>query len=208
MTEKEYEKQIKYLKSYSSITVEMKKLKHDLSKHIVVVSSYLDSGQTDKARCYMNEVLNGYKNINELDLIHNKIISSIINYNLRSINENNILFRFYVDVPQKIHIKDIDLTIVLSNIMENAIEACSKVPEKDQRIIELYMVYINDILFIKETNAFSGILHMEKNKILTDKEDTQNHGFGFVNIKNSVAKYEGSFDFYTEENNFYVEIRM
>lgn len=208
MTEKEYEKQIKYLKSYRSITVEIKKLKHDLSKHMIIINSYLDSGQTEEARNYMNEVLNSYKNINEVASIHNKIISSIINYNLRSINENNILFRFYVDVPKKIHIKDIDLTIAMSNIMDNAIEACSKIPEKSQREIELYIEYKNGILFIKETNTFAGILHTGENKILTDKQDTQNHGFGLENIKSSVARYGGCFELYTKENKFFVEIKM
>lgn len=208
MTEKEYEKQIKYLKSYSSITVEMKKLKHDLSKHMIIVSSYLDSGQTEEARDYTNEVLNSYKNINEVASIHNKIISSIINYNLRCIDENNILFRFYIDVPREIHIKDIDLTIVLSNIMDNAIEACSKIPEKSQREIELIIEYKNGLLSINETNTFSGILHKEENKVLTDKEDTQNHGFGLENIKNSVARYGGSFELHTKENKFFIEIRV
>lgn len=110
MTVKGYEKQIEYLKSYNSVTTEMRKLRHDLTKHVIVLSDYLNSGRVKDAGNYINEILESYKSINEIASIQNKIISSIINYNIKITAENNIHFNFYADVPEKMHVKDIDIT--------------------------------------------------------------------------------------------------
>ena len=191
-TENEYEKQIVYFENYNEVSTEIKQLKHDLTKHVISISEYLDNGQVEEARDYINDLLGDYKNKNAIMSIKNKIIASIINYKIKIMNSNDISFEFYSNVPEKTHIKDVDLTIILSNILDNAVEACQNISLGSQKEIELIMEYNNNKLLIRETNTFEGTILCDKDKILTTKTDEYNHGFGLENITKSVKKYNGS----------------
>ncbi|KUK71605.1 MAG: GHKL domain protein [Clostridiales bacterium 38_11] len=55
--------------------------------------------------------------------INNKIMSSLINYNMNKMTKNSIVFEYDIDLPTEIHVSDVDMTIIMGNLLDNAIEA-------------------------------------------------------------------------------------
>lgn len=96
-----------------------------------------------------------------------------------------------------------DLVIILSNLFDNAIEAAVKSKEKK---IFLKIKNINDTLILKMWNTNTKIPNVKHEKFITDKLETEGHGWGIESVKCLVKKYEGSIRFKYNSEFFQVTI--
>ncbi|MBU5425783.1 ATP-binding protein [Tissierella pigra] len=99
-----------------------------------------------------------------------------------------------------------DTVVILGNLLDNAIEASSKV--ENNRIIDIRIKYKNDILFIYVNNSFDGSIVYEGEKMKTTKKDKETHGIELNNIEKILKKYDGTMKVYHTENRFHVDILM
>ena len=98
-----------------------------------------------------------------------------------------------------------DLCTIFINIMNNAIEACEKVPRN--RFINVTASTHDNHLYIIADNPFIGNIDVtNKGTIRKKKKDTINHGIGTLNIKSIVEKHSGTVKYSVEDNIFTVEI--
>lgn len=99
-----------------------------------------------------------------------------------------------------------DLCTIISNLLDNAIEAVVKVDE-DSRYIDVTFRYDDLMLYFDVCNPYAGELHISQNVIVT-KKVSQNHGYGLLNVRKSVELYNGSMDIKTDNNTFEVLIAL
>ena len=85
---------------------------------------------------------------------------------------------------------DSDLCIVLSNSLENAMEACRKVPPEQNPFVAAEARQFVGQFLIKVVNSYDGQLSKNGNTLATSKEGS-GHGFGLNNIKKVVESYDG-----------------
>ena len=114
-----------------------------------------------------------------------------------------ISFSFSSNDLSKLVIQSEDLVVLLSNTLNNAIEACNKCNNK---IIKFKAVLEDDGLIISVKNTFNGNIVKKDEKIVSTKKDELNHGYGLKNISNIVNKYGGDFIIDYSETEFYVVI--
>ena len=95
---------------------------------------------------------------------------------------------------------------IISNLLNNAIEACEKIQE-DKRIIEFEIVGYNSQIFISVCNSYDmeSIIN-QKQKFITTKEDKLNHGIVLENVRMTVKKYDGDMRISQENERFIVTI--
>ena len=95
---------------------------------------------------------------------------------------------------------------IISNLLNNAIEACEKIQE-DKRIIEFEIVGYNSQIFISVCNSYDmeSIIN-QKQKFITTKEDKLNHGIVLENVRRTVKKYDGDMRISQENERFIVSI--
>ncbi len=87
--------------------------------------------------------------------------------------------------------KEIDVTSILGNLLDNAMEAAKKC-EKGLVSIALYMENSGSLSVCRiENNYMVGELRSEGNKLLTTKENPEWHGIGLQNVKRLVEEYSG-----------------
>ena len=96
---------------------------------------------------------------------------------------------------------DITLCSVFANTLDNAIEACSKIPSGQQRKISAKARYTKEGYFSYEiVNTKENEVQKRKGRFLTDKEDPHSHGLGIASVQEIIEKNGGTLDIsYTEK---------
>ena len=184
----------------STEEAELRKLRHDIKNHLITLREYLDSGQSDKARLFIDDIL-GANNTNlELSNCGVVAIDSLVNAKFLIAKNFSIDFSTDIHTPSTLPFKDSDLSVILGNILDNAIEANKKVNTLN-KYIKLYITYENNYLVIACINSYNGQVIKNSNGTFgTTKTDKRNHGLGINTIKEICAKYSGSATF--ENNDF------
>lgn len=94
---------------------------------------------------------------------------------------------------------DCDLTLVLRNVVSNVLAAIKSV---ENGKAEIHLIYKKAVFFIQINNDFHGQLTIENNKLCTVYENKENHGYGIVNSKRVVEKYDGELCVEDKNNKF------
>lgn len=102
-------------------------------------------------------------------------------------------------------INDTELVIILSNLFNNAIEACEKLEER--KIITAIVNNLDGLLFVSFSNTVKNKVKASAN-LKTDKQNSNRHGYGIRNIKEIVHSYDGTINIEQGENYFSVSIMI
>lgn len=86
------------------------------------------------------------------------------------------------------------MVVILTNVIDNAIEAAEKVTDEIKRKISLKIKVLDEVTFLNIENYTETPVVIRNNKVITSKEDRMKHGYGLLNVSSIVAQYGG---FYT-----------
>ena len=167
----------------------IRKFKHDYNNHLLLLQKYLEDNEVEKAKEYIVKMSALLPEVNHINT-GNNIVNSIANHYFSNVQEENIRVFWDGKIPENCGIEDIDLCLIFSNIISNALEGIIKL-EKSQREIRISSELIQHILIICESNPISEEIYMNNGLPVTSKEDKINHGFGLETVKNVVKKYQG-----------------
>ena len=167
-----------------------------------------------KIEASLNKKSNSFADINEMIAIYdskietgNKLLDVLFTEKSLYCEQNNIKFSAMIDGDKLGFIEDGDLYCIFGNITDNALEAVSKIPEIDKRIINITVQVKDHMLIIQEDNYFHGKISFDNNGLpITSKDDKDYHGFGFKSIKLLVEKYNGIITAYTNNDVFHLNI--
>lgn len=192
--EKKYEQTSMSFKSLSGIL-------HDTNKHLIYLRECVVQKDYSEAIEYIDTAINNlsdsYKRINTGHLVIDALVSNA--YNNAEIK--NINFRTDIKIDKsKINIERYDLSVVLGNLLDNAIEACIKISNIDDRFIEVNIFTNETTLVINILNSTVG--NNLFNKFESDKPDKVMHGYGLNNVNLIAEKYGGSFIAERRESKF------
>lgn len=183
--------------------IEMKTLRHDVKHYLSTAAELITDGKPEKAKSYIESVIN--EKINPAVVGVNTgsaVIDAVINRRLEICAEKNIEMKCLIDT-QFVSENDIDVSILLSNLLDNAIEGCScdDIPQ-----IELVVKKKKSLTFIMTKNSITRSVLDENPKLKTSKKDKSAHGYGLRSIRNIAEKYGGSVNSLEESGCFITEI--
>jgi len=183
--------------------LEMKTLRHDVKHYLSTAAELISDGDPEKAKTYIESVINEKINPTIVGVnTGSAVVDAVINRRLAICAENGIEVKCLIDT-QFVSEYDIDVSILLSNLLDNAIRGCegSVSPE-----IELVIRSKKSLTYITVKNSISESVLKNNPDLKTGKPDKSSHGFGIKSVKNIARKYEGSADFKEESNKFLAEI--
>ena len=192
---------------YRSLSDEREKQKarsHDYINNLNVMLMLAREGKVDEEIRYIEEQLG--RELQSVDVIDtgNTLINAVLNIKYLEAKEKGIIIPFIADNLTGLKISDSDLVTILTNILDNAIEAVQKCDEK--RIV-FKIIKDSDLLIIDSTNPYAGQLPDEES-FITTKNDKKNHGFGLLNVKNTVKANNGNCFIDTEGGIFHISIAI
>lgn len=183
----------------------MRRWRHDYHNHIQTMKAYMSLGQYDETAEYLNRLEKDLAAVDTVLKTGNVMVDAILNSKLSLIQERCIPVDATAAVPEDIAISDIDLSVLIGNLLDNAMEACMKLPEKE-RFIRIYIDIIKKQLYLSVVNAMPGDIKGHDGRFLSAKG--ANHGFGLPSIDNIVAKHGGYLNRKTDEGIFATEIML
>lgn len=189
-----------YIKELHSKT---RQLKHDMKNHIMVITSYLNDEDYDKAKDYMSEILGRLNRMYTYIETGNSLLNYIVNQKLEKAKENGIDIKAEIDNISFSKIGSVDFSDLLNNLLDNAIEASVK--EKDKQI-ELNILKKKGFNTILIKNKISKSILNKNPDLISTKKIKEEHGFGIKKIKSVVEKYDGMLDIYEKDNYFCVYV--
>lgn len=193
-----------------SLYLEIRRIRHDLKKHLLVLLEMVRSGQRNETEKYITQLLDvGIGNRPE-EVSHsgNIVIDSLINNTYTLAQKDNINFNINVFIPAALPFESGHLAIILGNLIENSLEACREIKE-GKRFINLDISYIKEVFQLSISNNYQK--KRKKDNIghyITTKNDTIYHGLGLSSIKHAVANYQGQVEIVDDDNEFQVIIVM
>ena len=179
---------------------------HDLRKELRRLKD--KKGElTDEDFLMLEESLNFYDssvktgNVNIDALIQDKLIYC---------NSVGIEFTSLVDGDAFKDLAGSDVYFLLTNIIDNAIEATENIQEQEHRVITLTASNKQGILVIEETNYYHGQLEFNSDKSIktTKQENKKYHGYGTKSIAYIVKKYDGTMEYDTKDGIFKLRIAI
>lgn len=165
-------------------------VKHDIKNHIFSLMLLLE--EPESAKTYAKKLLDTIDDSTLLCSSKNFIIDSIVNFKLQNLTEQGVDLTVDVFAPKELNILAYDLTIILANILDNAVTASLECVEN--RFISLRINYNKNYLIIALRNSYSGVLNIQNGELKSTKQAKTNHGIGIKNIKQAVERYGGILD--------------
>jgi len=158
------------------------------------------------AKALLVQILDGFTQSPSRIETGYSLIDAIISQKLKQSQDRQIRLNVEYHLNDIQRISDIDLSVILGNALDNAIESTEQMVEIDQRVISLTLQSEKGLLIIKLTNPISGQLIKENGQYVSTKADHSKHGFGFSSIRLLVEKYQGLLRVDTTESEFSLTI--
>jgi sensor histidine kinase regulating citrate/malate metabolism len=177
-----------------------------LNNHLAVLKLLVEKNEHNEAMKHIEQMTDAIVTANEYAQSGNIIIDSILNFKLQEAVQHGISISLELNIPEQLYITSYDMSVILGNLLDNAINACSKL-EKDKRL-DIKIKYKRGRLITKITNTYNGNLNYSGDNLITSYEDKENHGMGFKNIKSVLDKYNGEMEIEHTENVFTVVLLM
>ncbi|MCG8541518.1 MAG: GHKL domain-containing protein [Clostridia bacterium] len=210
LKEREYKRQEFYIKNMGDMFKTLKGQRHDFNNHVGCIYGLMRMDKFAEARVYIEKLTKEANEYNEIVNANNPILTSLLNIKITKAKKKGIEVETNVDMNKDISIEYIDLSIIMGNLLDNAIEAYEHIKEGNRYIeVDIYTKVNN--LIIKVTNRKPSEIKLQEkiNKEgFTTKEDIQNHGFGLKNIRQVVSKYKGIIKIEDEGDIFKVNIAI
>lgn len=196
-----YSMQLELMKT---IDENVSSFRHDMNKHIYSLRTLAQSGEIDRIENYLDQIDETTAKVTFANS-GNLIVDSIINYEISKLNLEEVEFGIELGfVPESSKLEDYDLTILLSNLLNNAIEALSKLDSNKR--LQLHMKFEKGILFLNVENTFDGEIKLNRSKIITSKLNARRHGYGLRNVERVIKKYNGEKVIDYHDNIFKVKV--
>lgn len=199
--------QIDHYKSYEKYIEITRRFRHDIKNHNFLVLTLIKKGDYRGAIRYINNLTDDIFDIPYNSITNNKIIDAVLTGAIAKAGELNIKFLYKLNNTENIKVNDIDLSSVFSNLLNNAIEACERMP-MNKREINLIVNVKSNVLAIEISNTYNGIVRKDGSSFKTLKSDDRDHGIGMNNLKEIVKKYDGIFNVDYDEKIFKVSITL
>lgn len=198
LVEYQTEQAEKHLNEVRSIHQEMRGYKHDFHHHLQTLKGQLESGETERALAYIERLDTQLLNVDTLLKTGNISLDAILSAKIAQAKAENIAVTVKANVPDLLTISDLELSIIVGNLLDNAIESCCTVP--GDRFIRIYMSMKRNMLYFSMLNA-AGAKKKKTGSLFTTNKDRA-HGFGLRRAEAILEEHGGWVKYNSEDGAF------
>lgn len=183
----------------------MRGWRHDYHNHMQTLKAYLSMNQLEEIHKYLDHLEEDLDSIDIAVRTGNTSVNAILSSKISIAQKNGISVNYKAAVPPKVQVSDVHLCAIIGNLLDNAIEACQKVPQ-DKRFIRVYIGLFKEQLYISVQNSTEATRRKKLNELITSKMGE--HGLGLKRVDKIVYSYDGYVNRKNEPGIFATEIML
>lgn len=177
--------------------------RHDLRHHLQYLSACIDSGRLSRAQEYIHGICAEIEAQKVQDYCENESANLIFSAFAGRCAKNGIGIKVRAGLPPFLTVSDSDLCVLLSNALENALNACQS--RTGERIIEVDAYEKGHKLFLQITNPCRADITFKNGLPVTDRPG---HGVGVRSICAVVERYGGIYSFSSQDGRFVLRLSL
>lgn len=192
--------QRKHFQDFTQSVEETRRMRHDLRHQLVAIKGFINEHKDDEALEYIENLSESIPSISDMLICENVAVNSLAVYYMAQAEVEAILCDVKMVVPFVVgRVPDGDLSIIVGNLFENAIEACMHV-EPEKRFIKIRCNVAAKRLTLIIDNSFDGVLNVSGGDFYSRKR--KGFGVGIASVRSVVSKYDGGMKYETESGVF------
>ena len=197
----------------------IRSVKHDMKNHMAVLQNLIRkkySAEDEEIRQYFEDMCQSGEQLDSRvhtgNAVSDAVVGSKFRYAAKKVKGIKLDARGFM-LSDAVTIKAYDMGIILNNGLDNAIEACMRMREKQpgaEAYITIRSFRAKNMFFIEIENSFDGTALFNKDSGLpiSTKEDKEVHGIGLKNIRKCAVKYGGDMDCIVKGNKFILSVMV
>lgn len=193
------ESQLRYYETIKSHQDTISAIEHDMKKHVQAIEAMAKDGRLDAATEYLEDFSQVMQDNMNLVFTPHPIVSSILTHCKQCAEREGIITQLSVALPETLEVHNIDLTVILGNTIDNALEALREMPD-GARHLTINLSQSEHYLFYEAVNSFDPAASKVRNRRLSAR------GFGLNNVRACVEKYGGTLNITESEDTYQVSI--
>lgn len=181
----------------------IRSMQHDMKNHLLLLNTFVENQEYLEALAYIKNLNQNMEVSGQYVKTGNQEIDTILNYAFDRAEKMSCRIEKKIEIPDGFFMPKLDLNVVLSNLLDNAIEAIQKAKEK---YLYVGLKYEKGIFVIRVYNSYDGTIIKSGEKLLTRKADKLQHGLGMQNVSEIIEKYNGEQIIRTTDALFQIDI--
>ena len=196
LLEKQLDAQLAHYSDLTAQYEQIRAMRHDISHHLNTINALLQEGNLKAATEYSEQLLPMQTYISRLGKCQNPVVDAVLYSRMQDAEAKGMPVQADVSLPVELPVSNTDLIVAFGNLLDNALEACSGIPDA---AITLRAYMDKGYLVIQESNPVRARQPQgKKPRRIPELE----RGVGFRVLSSLAAKYDGSFR-HTCENDTY-----
>ena len=182
--------------------------RHDLRHHLQYLLTCLENGQEDRARSYISDICEEIEAQKVCRYCENEAANLILSSFAGRTKKNGIDLNVQGAVTDDVSVSDNDLCVLLSNSLDNALNACIPLAGSGRKcVISVQFRFVGSTgkFFLQITNPCRGDIKFENGIPISTRQD---HGIGVRSICAIVERYGGCYSFTVDNERFILRLSL
>ncbi len=186
---------------------DIRSMKHDMANHVLTLERLYSGIETKEAKDYVQDLKAAFMETAGEIKSGNPVTDVILREWKAEAEKKNIHFQCHFHYPTGSNINAFDISVILNNALQNAVENAGGSGELHISILSYCK---NNAYMIELSNSFAGNLQWdtESGLPITTKGEEDSHGYGLQNIRKIAGKYFGGIDFVVQNEEFILSIML
>ena len=185
---------------------EARAARHDLRHHMRLIRELAGENNIAGLTEYLQEYHADSQPENVITYTRNYVVDTLLRHFASLAANESIRFEGNIDIPEQVNIPDSEMAIVISNLLENALEACTGVSRQDAYIKTSIRIWNNQLIIVVK-NSFDGNLEKRDGFFLSGKREGA-IGIGLESIRAAVKRVGGSSEFSADGSEFEASVLL
>jgi len=184
------ERQIHYYGEMSRRQSEIRVLSHDMKNYMTGLWGFAEKGNLDETKRCIEKISTKLETAGSAFDTGHLAVDAILQSKKQGMDDLQVRFDAFIALPKQISVDELDLCVILGNGLDNAMEACAKLPEGQERYIRLTVNVQSTYISVSIENP-TDKAEISTERLKTTKPDSFYHGLGLESMRAVTDKYDG-----------------
>ena len=184
---------------------ETRQARHDMRHHLNQISALAETGDMGKLKAYLAQTVSRIPGL-DIHFCENRAADSVLGYYCTLAKREGVPFRAQIDLPERLPVDEVDLCLVLSNLLENALEASLRTASARRQMQVTAYSHADRLLLIEVKNTFDGEIKEKEGVFRSFKRN--GNGIGIQSVRHIAEKSGGASTFAFQNGTFTAKVML